>query len=198
MLTDKAIKDIAAPSKGSRIIYDTAANDDASKVVKGFGLRITAAGAKAFVLNYRFEGVERRYTIGRYPGWSVIKARKEAQALRVRIDQGEDPLANRIADRVAPTMRELAKRAVEDHFSKKRASTRYDVYGDGVGDDGRPVISGGQLEKWIIPALGSIKVVDIRPADIENLHRKVTQAGSPIRANRCVSTLSKMLALSIR
>jgi hypothetical protein len=157
MLTDKAIKDIAAPSKGSRIIYDTAANDDASKVVKGFGLRITAAGAKAFVLNYRFEGVERRYTIGRYPGWSVIKARKEAQALRVRIDQGEDPLANRIADRVAPTMRELAKRAVEDHFSKKRASTRYDVYGDGVGDDGRPVISGGQLEKWIIPALGSIK-----------------------------------------
>jgi hypothetical protein len=49
-----------------------------------------------------------------------------------------------------------------------------------------------------VPTLGSLKVPDVRPADVENLHSKVTKAGAPIRANRCISTLSKMMGLAIR
>jgi integrase len=182
MLTTDIIKALERPAKGSTITYDHTADDDPTKTVRGFGARITAAGAVAFILNYRVAGQERRLTIGSYPAWSVAKARHEARRLRVRIDQGEDPLAERIEARQAPTVRDLARRAVEDHFSRKR--TLYDVE--------------GQLAKWIIPTLGSIKVADVRPADIENLHRKVTKAGSPVRANRCVSTLSRMFSLGIR
>ncbi len=36
------------------------------KLLPGFGLRISAAGTKTFVLMYRFEGKLRRMTIGRY------------------------------------------------------------------------------------------------------------------------------------
>jgi hypothetical protein len=47
-LTDKAVKTLAAPPKGNRITYDTD--------VSGFGVRVTAAGARSFVLNYPPKG----------------------------------------------------------------------------------------------------------------------------------------------
>ena len=55
-ITERAIRD-AKPGANTRIIWDDA--------VKGFGLRVTASGALAFILNYRIDGRERRATIGR-------------------------------------------------------------------------------------------------------------------------------------
>ena len=71
-----------ADGKPYRIIYDGE--------VKGFGLRVTRSGARSFVLNYRIRSVERRYTIGSYPDWSVSAGRAEAARLKREIDQGHD------------------------------------------------------------------------------------------------------------
>jgi hypothetical protein len=49
--TDKFVRDLEAPAKGNKVIYEKWANADA---VKGFGARITAAGARSFVLTLRF------------------------------------------------------------------------------------------------------------------------------------------------
>ena len=59
-LTDGSVRRLPAPLNGNRIAYD--------EEVKGFGVRVTAAGAKAFILNYRAEGRERRITLGSFPG----------------------------------------------------------------------------------------------------------------------------------
>src|SRR5690242_9242239 len=83
-ITDKMVRDLEPPATGNRRIYDTD--------IKGFGVRVTAAGAKAFILNYYIHGRERRLTIGSYPGWSVQAARKEAAERKRAIDKGEDPL----------------------------------------------------------------------------------------------------------
>ena len=51
---------------------------------------MTAAGARAFVLNYRTKaGRERRFTIGSFPEWKTAAARIEAAELKKRIDRGE-------------------------------------------------------------------------------------------------------------
>ena len=44
-LTHKIVAGLPAPERGSRIFYDTD--------VRGFGCRVTAAGARSFILNYR-------------------------------------------------------------------------------------------------------------------------------------------------
>jgi integrase len=182
MLTTDAVKKLTRPARGSCITYDNAVGDDPRKTVSGFGARITARGHVAFVLNYRAAGIERRLTIGSYPTWAVARARKRARELRLRIDQGEDPLAERQAERTAPTMRDLAQRYREEYAPRKRS--RRDDY--------------QMLDKWVLPALGEKRVADVRYADIVSLHAKITKAGSPIRANRCAALLSKMFALSIR
>src|ERR1700722_14797400 len=101
-ITDKSVRTLAAPAAGNRITYD--------EEVKGFGVRVTSAGAKAFVLNYRAAGRERRITIGSFPDWTVADARKVATKLKRRVDVGEDPMADRHADRAAPTVNDLADR----------------------------------------------------------------------------------------
>ncbi len=60
-LTDKLAKAMPGHETGNRITYDVD--------VKGFGVRVTSAGAKAFILNYRAGGRERRITSGSHPDW---------------------------------------------------------------------------------------------------------------------------------
>jgi integrase len=184
MLTDKYAKGLT-PTSGPPITPDRSEGDPPDKVVAGFGLRVTKAGAKAFVLRYRnAAGQEHQFTIGSFPDWSVGAARAEARRLRVRIDRGEDPLAERVAEREAPTIKRLAERYVEDHLPKKRP---------GSARDDRAMLRG-----WILPALGNKKVAAVRPADVETLHDKVTAAGAKTRANRVIGLLSKMFTLAIK
>src|ERR1051325_3140076 len=98
-LTDKVVRDLALPEAGNRIVYDTE--------VRCFGVRLTAAGSRSFVLNYRINGRERRHTIGAFPAWSVRVAREEAAVLKRDIDRGRDPVGEREEARSAPTVAEL-------------------------------------------------------------------------------------------
>jgi hypothetical protein len=76
LLSDLVVRGVRVPARGSKIVYD---GGDPKRSVTGFGFRITAGGAGAFVLNYRVAGRERRLTIGGYPEWSVNAARDEAK-----------------------------------------------------------------------------------------------------------------------
>src|SRR6266436_6810843 len=119
-LTDKLVTALPRPATGNRITYDDA--------VPGFGARGTAAGARAFVLNYRTrgDGRERRYTIGGFPDWSVGAARDEARRLKRAIDGGADPVGELQATRQAPSVNDLCDRFIEDHLSHVAPSTAYD------------------------------------------------------------------------
>ncbi|MGC1891342.1 MAG: tyrosine-type recombinase/integrase [Stellaceae bacterium] len=176
-LTDALAKSAAASAgKLQTIYYDSE--------VKGFGLRVTKAGFRAFILNYRTRGVERRYTIGSFPDWKVSAAREEAKRLKRLIDQGRDPMGDRHDERAAPTVNELVARYLAEHASRKHERSRRE-------DE-------SLIRQWIRPELGNKRVADLRHADVERLHRKITGRGAPTRANRTAALLSKMFSLAIR
>jgi integrase len=176
-LTEAAVKRLPAPAKGNRITYDPA--------LPGFGVRVTAAGHRAFVLTYwNRAGRQRRYTIGSFPDWSVTGAREEARQLKRQIDQGGDPLAELEAERGAPTVNNLIERFLEEHVSRKRLSTQADYR--------------IAIERHIRPAIGNKKVAEVSWADVDALHRKLTKTGKPTQANRVAAVSSKMFALAIR
>src|SRR5690242_20588867 len=93
-LTDKAVRDMAAPEKGQRFVFDA--------VASGLAVRLLQSGARAFIFNYRIGGRERRLTIGSPPAWTVAQARDRAGQLRRMVDVGEDPMAERHEARTAP------------------------------------------------------------------------------------------------
>ena len=63
----------------------------------GLGLRVTAAGAKAYIFESRLHGKTLRLTIGDVRTWSVGKAQDEATRLKTLTDQGIDPREQRKA-----------------------------------------------------------------------------------------------------
>ncbi|MFC1491840.1 Arm DNA-binding domain-containing protein [Nitrospinota bacterium] len=83
----KRIDTLRPPQKGNAFYWD----DE----LPGFGVRVTASGIKAYVLNYRVKGRERRMTIGRHGEIAPAKARDEAMRLKAEARAGMDPLAER-------------------------------------------------------------------------------------------------------
>lgn len=65
--------------------------------IPGFALRVTQAGAKVFILQYRRGAIIRRLRIGRYGELTPAKARKLAEAARGLVIAGGDPAADRKA-----------------------------------------------------------------------------------------------------
>ena len=176
-LTDASVKRLEAPEKGNRVYYD--------KDVKGFGCRVTAKGAKAFILNYRTRtGRERRYTIGSFPDWSTSAARMEATELKRRVDGGDDPLADVEAGRDAKTVADLCKRYVEEQLPKLRDSSQKDYT--------------ALISRFILPELKHRPVADVTFSDIDGLHRKVTKKSGAYTANRMLAVASRMFSLAVR
>jgi integrase len=178
-LSDVIIRRLESPTRGNRITWDSD--------VAGFGARITAAGSRAFVFNYRVRatGQSRRITIGQFPNWSTSTARVEAKRLKRLVDTGEDPLGEIVEQREAPTVADLIDRFEREHLPKRRPSTVR----------GYKII----VTKHIRPFFGKhTRVADVGFADIDRLHRKITATGSTYIANRAIAVCSKMFALAIK
>lgn len=177
-LTDATIRDLQPPAKGNYIVYDD--------TTVGFGIRVTAAGHKAFILGYTVRGTgrQRRYTIGGCDRWTATDARRRAKELKAEIDQGGDPLGELEAEREAPTVGDLIKRFQEEHLVTLRPGTSTDY--------------ARMIRTHVLPHLSEkTKVADIAFSDIDGLHRKITRTGYTYRANRTVTLLSKAFSLAI-
>lgn len=83
VLTDAFAKSITPPQTGQETHYDA--------LVPSFGLRVSAGGAKTWMLQRRVYGQPRRVKIGRYPAVSVAAAREEARRISGLIEAGKDP-----------------------------------------------------------------------------------------------------------
>jgi integrase len=134
-----------APQTGQRFIFD-----DHRDAPRGFGLRITAAGGKAFILKYTVDGRERRKTIGDWPTWTLEAARVEAHDLLREISKGNDPLEAKRRRKAEPTIKELA-------------ADWLDLHASGLKSEGAIK---GYINNDIIPAIGNMKVSDVRRRDV--------------------------------
>src|SRR6201984_851604 len=95
-LSEETIKRLPVPAKGNSITYFAGSTIQGAKAPRGFGVRVTASGARAFILTYRLRGREHRFTIGAWPDWTALRAVREARNLRQRVDRGENPLDDRV------------------------------------------------------------------------------------------------------
>jgi integrase len=171
--------------------------------LKGFGLRVTPAGAKTFIIRYRLpSGVQKYARIAAYPALTVDEARGEAKAKLAEVEMGGDPSKDRKDRRDAPTLTELA-----DEYCDPYATSR--------GLKPRTVKDAKTVLAPILASLGRRKVAEITTVDVRKAHgearevrvRKSGATGgvggepatgqSPYQANRLLAVLSKMFNLSV-
>ena len=174
-INEAFVKKAQAPAAGNKVYRD----DE----VTGFGLRVTATGAKAFVINYHINRRERRMTIGSFPTWTAAAAREEAKRLRRNVDQGTDPLDARYELRNAPNVSDLWKEYELVHLPLLTPRSAQDQR--------------SMWAKYILPELAPVLVRDVTSRDVDRLHAKISEHAST-RANRVLEVLRKALNLAVR
>ncbi|TKZ16040.1 site-specific integrase [Shimia litoralis] len=194
-LSEKLVRD-AIPAEGR----DYQVFDDE---IRGFAVCVYRGGGRAFTLDYRFAGRQRRITFGRWPEWSVTAARERAKKLRRDIDLGHDPLAERDRLREAPRIHDLIERYLKEHCAKLAPTNASD--------------QASMMNKLVAPQWGQRLVTEITKSDVEKLLAQVAEGRArphknkpnnrarklqpakptPIRANRLGEVLRKMFNLAV-
>lgn len=151
-------------------------------IVPGFLCKVTPAGSKVFMVQYRTnDGLKRKPSIGRFGELSVEQARMIASDLMADVRRGKDPSAQKAADRSAPTVTELCARFITDYSMMRNKPASVASYQR-------------QIEIKVIPHMGQVKIKDVTREHIVDFMRKNMHA--PIQANRVMSCLSKMFNMA--
>ena len=178
-LSEEAIKRLPIPSKGNRVTYFAGATIQGARAPRGFGVRVTAAGARSFILNYRLRGREYRYTIGGWPDWSALKAVRDARHLRQRVDRGENPLEDRASHSSAVTVA-----SVLDDFIVRHARNK-----------NQPLRSADEYEsafkRLVKPRIGKLGIYEVRRSHIIKMLDEVEDVNGPVMADRTLAYVRK-------
>lgn len=84
----------------------------------GLGLRVTAAGARAYIFESRLFGKTVRVTIGDPRNWELAKARTEASRLKTLVDDGKDPREVKAEQQAAHEARKAEARRRDATFGE--------------------------------------------------------------------------------
>ena len=147
--------------------------------LSGFGLKVTPAGRKVYLIQYRVggrTGRTRRVTIGRHGVLTPEQARTEAKRLLGTVAAGRDPAEEKRAVTDRPKLGPVLDQFLADHVDTKRKASTAREYRR---------ITGLYIEK----TLRRKKIAEIEQSDIEDL--RISMKDKPYQANRTLAVLSK-------
>ena len=175
MLTERMIRG-AKPEPKTRILWD--------HQVKGLGVRITPAGSKSYILNYRVAGRERRATLARVAELSLKAARERASAELVAIRAGKaDPLERQRKAKEAATVKEGIDRFFNEFVPERIATGRLKE---------RTVHEYRlQTNAIIRPAIGKRRIEEVTPHDIKRMVKPL----KPVMRNRVLALVNRLFNL---
>jgi integrase len=148
-----------------------------------FGVRVLPSGRKSFVVQYRANRRSRRMNLGTFGIVTPDAARGKALQALAKVEGGEDPMDDRRAREQAITVAELAEK-----FDLMHIQLNPNVK-DSTGREYRHA-----LKRYILPALGKLKVGEVTRAEVSALHQSM--ADKPYQANRTLEVVSKMFNLA--
>ncbi len=150
-----------APGPGPVYYFD--------QVLKGFAVRVSPNGVKAYLVQGRVGGKLRRIPLGRYPTVSPEDARKRAGAILNNMAEGKSP--ERARDKV--TAGEALDQWLAVHVAHKLKPR--------TAEDYRRIV-----EQTLRPLFGDRPIAEIERADMAKLHHD--KSGTPRRANYILAT----------
>ncbi len=150
-------------------------------LLAGFAVRVLPSGRRYYVVQYRIGARYRRMSLGRHGVLTAETARRKAFKLLAAVKDGEDPAGDRQESRKAITVAELAERFDKEHIAVRLKP--------GTAREYRR-----NLRRFIRPAIGRLKVIEVTRADIARFHHDLRHI--PYQANRNLEVISKMFNLA--
>ena len=146
----------------------TARYDIFDASVRGLGVRIAPSGTKSWFIMRRFNGKMLRTTFGRYPEVGLADARLRAPAVLLKMSKGNTSQGNDTFDTIVA---EWIKRDQSKNKSVEQVKTA--------------------IKRHVSPVFSGRKLDEIKKQDIIKLIDQITDAGSPVAANRILAFLKR-------
>ena len=180
MLTERIIRD-ATPESKPHFLWD--------RQVTGLGCKVAPTGRKTFVLYYRVGGRSRLATLGRCSDMALRDARDLARDELTRLRKGEpDILERRRRERGAPTVNDALERFFDETVPQRIAMGKFT---ERTKREYRK-----HAERYVVPALGTLRVSAVTRHDVEKL--AATLLDRPSQRNHVLSFLSRLFNLTER
>ena len=170
-LTKRSIEAIA-PTGKDHFVWDNK--------LSGFGIRVSPQGLKTYIIQYRFRGRTQRVKLGRFDLMTTDEARRDAKIILGDVEAGKNPAKSVGQKRSSPSLNKIGARFLNEYVSvrlKPGTQANYQQV----------------LRAYVLPTLGTRKIIDIHHTDIVALHLNLKHI--PCQANRSVLVLSKLFNL---
>jgi integrase len=177
-LTDTAIRNAKPGEKPVRLF-------DGS----GLYLEVSPTGGKWWRLKYRFDGKEKRLSLGVYPDVSLKDARDRRDASRKLLADGIDPSQNRKAmksaraDRSANSFEVVAR----EWFAKYSATW--------AANHGNRIIR--RFERDIFPWIGGRPIADVNATELLAVVRRIENRGALETAHRALGNCGQVFRYAV-
>ena len=151
----------------------------------GFGVRISPAGKKTWILLYRVpnSSKQRLIKLADYPTVSLAEARKLATNEMSKIFGGADPAEERRTQRRdLLTVNDLCDIYLEEYAKRRKKTWKEDDY---------------RIKRVLKPKWGKKKVSSIARSDVSKLHAEYGEI-SPYEANRVMNLVSTIFRFAIQ
>jgi len=144
-------------------------------------LSVQPSGAKAWKFIYRSGGRPRWLTIGNAAAIGLADARRIAARLALKVADGGDPQAERMAQRGAGTFQELALRFRTEFSSKHNKSWRQ---------------AAALIDRYVLPTWGKLRASEIKRADVAQLMGRLD--ATPALGNQVLAAASVIFSWGIK
>ncbi len=156
-LTDVKIRTAKPASKAYRLA-------DAG----GLYLLVSPAGGKLWRWNYRYDGKQKTMPLGKYPDVPLADARDAHMTARSELAKGNDPMAQRKAEKTAVKIQVEEEKACDANSFRAVALKWHTWWAPGVDGDTAAYIL-RRLEADVFPAIGHKPITEVKPSEIRNL-----------------------------
>lgn len=156
---------------------------------RGLYLEIAPGGGKWWRLKYRFEGKEKRLSLGVYPDVGLKEARERRDEARKLLADGVDPSMNRKAQKsaraglVANTFEVVAR-----EWHQKYAGSMGEKYWEAVLK---------RFERDIFPWLGAKPISEITPQELLATVRRIEARGAVETAHRALRACGQVFRYAV-
>lgn len=177
-LTDARVRN-AKPGEKALKLFDE----------RGLYLEISPSGGKWWRLKYRFEGKEKRLSLGVYPDVRLKDARERRDRARRLLSEGVDPSANRKAQRSASSNQAANSFEVIAYEWFKRHSPNW------VPSHASRIIR--RLERDIFPWVGRVPIAEVTAPQLLEVLRRIEDRGALETAHRALQNCGQVFRYAV-
>lgn len=172
-LTDAQIKRTARPAR----LYDG----------NGLVLHLPPKGKAYWRYDFRLHGKRKSMSLGTYPDIGIATARKRLQEARTHVAEDVDPVKARRQSKAAEKVTGAFSELAEDWYRIKTPSLAVKTRSK----------KRGHLDTFLLPALGRVRVSDLKASDVLAVLRKIERDGLRETARRVRQTTGEILRFGI-